>query len=52
MKDTYKEEVKIIEFPGMVARVHFPILTESERNARMKAIHKAAADLLIGVKET
>ena len=44
-QDTYKE-VKVIEFPGMVVRVFSPILTEEEHNRRMKAIHKASADLL------
>lgn len=43
--DSYKE-VKTYHFPGMVARVHIPDLTESERNARMKVIHKQAAALL------
>lgn len=51
MKDNYKEEVKVIEFSGMIARVHSPILTEGERNARMQAIHKATAELLRGVKQ-
>ena len=44
-QDTYKE-VKIIEFPGMIARVHIPDITAEERERRMKAIHKAAAALL------
>ena len=43
--DTYKE-AKIIEFPGMVARVFIPILEEDERKRRLAAIHKAAANLL------
>lgn len=43
--DTY-ELKKTIEFSNMVARVFSPILTEEERNRRMKAIHKAAANLL------
>ena len=43
--DTYKE-VRTIEFPGMVARVFIPELSEDERNRRMKLIHNAAASLL------
>ena len=44
--DTYKE-AKVIEFPGMVVKVFSPILTEEERNRRMKKIHDAAAKLLL-----
>lgn len=44
-QDTYKE-VKTIQFPGLVARVYIPELTPEERKARMKAIYKAAANLL------
>ena len=47
--DTYKE-AKVIEFPNMVARVFSPILTEEERNQRIKKIHKAAAGLLISAE--
>lgn len=46
--DTYKE-AKVIQFPGMVARVFIPILTEEERSRRMKKIHDAAAKLLQSV---
>lgn len=49
MKDTYKE-VKVIEFPGMIARVHIPDITPEERERRMKAVYNAAANLLKGVK--
>ena len=45
MKDTYKE-VKIMEFPGMIVRVHSPILDEKERKRRMAQIHKQAEKLL------
>lgn len=45
-QDTYKE-VRTIEFPGMIARVHIPDLTQEERSRRMRAIHKASADLLM-----
>lgn len=48
--DTYKE-VKVFEFPGMIARVHIPDITPEERKRRMQAIHNAAAQLLKGVKE-
>ncbi len=37
---------RTIQFPNMTVRVHRPILTEAERAARMKAIYRAAADLL------
>lgn len=49
MKDTYKE-VKVIEFPGMIARIHIPDITPEEREKRMKAVYNAAANLLKGVK--
>ena len=48
-QDTYRE-IKTLHFPGMVARVHFPDLTEEERSARMKNIHIQAANLLKKVK--
>lgn len=38
---------KTIEFENMVVRVFSPVLTEEERKKRMKAIHKAAANLLM-----
>lgn len=44
------QEAKIITFPGMVARVYSPVLTEEERARRMKAIHNQAAELLKGEK--
>lgn len=44
------KEVKTIEFPNMVVRVHVPELTEEERAKRMTAIHKKAAELLKKVK--
>ena len=47
--DTYKE-VRTIEFPGMIARVHIPDLTPDERNRRMRNIQNAAEKLLKGVK--
>jgi ribosome recycling factor len=45
--DTYKE-VRVITFPGMIARVHIPDLTTEERSRRMKDIYKAAEKLLKG----
>lgn len=45
MSDTYKE-VKVLDFPGMVARVHIPNLTQEERNKRLNKVHNAAAELL------
>ena len=47
--DTYKE-VRIIEFPGMIAKIHIPDLTPEERNRRMRNIQSAAENLLKGVK--
>lgn len=44
-QDNYKE-IKTFRFPGVVARVYIPDLTEEERNRRMNAIHKEAANLL------
>ena len=37
---------KTIESPGFTVRVFQPVLTEDERKRRMKAIHKAAANLI------
>jgi hypothetical protein len=48
-KDIYKEPI-ILDFPNARVRVFRPELTESERNRRMKIIHKAAADLLLLVE--
>lgn len=45
--DTYKE-VKQIVFPNMIANVFIPELTPEERERRMAAIKKAAANLLKG----
>lgn len=39
------------KFPNAVVRVHRPELTDQERNKRMKAIHKASADLLKEVEK-
>lgn len=44
-KDKYNDPI-IITFPNMVARVYTPILEPEERERRMKAIHKATADVL------
>ena len=49
-QDTYRE-TKVFTFPNMVARVHIPDITEAERERRMTAIHKAAANLLKGVAQ-
>lgn len=46
MSDTYKEEVKVLNFPGMTARVHFPDLTQEERKRRLQNIHDRAAVIL------
>lgn len=44
--DVYGEPI-IMKFPGLTATVYRPILTEEERNRRMKIIHDAAARLLM-----
>lgn len=44
-QDTYKETVTF-NFPNMIARVHIPDLTETERKRRLKVIHDAAANLM------
>lgn len=50
VRDKYKE-VRTLEFPGMTARVYIPDLTDAERAERMKAIYKAAADLVNHAKK-
>jgi hypothetical protein len=40
------KEVKTIEFPNMVVRVHVPELTPEERAKRMEAIRRTASALL------
>jgi hypothetical protein len=37
---------KTLKFPNTVVRICSPVLTEAERNARLKEICKAAAELL------
>ena len=49
-QDTY-QEAKVFTFPGMVARVYRPILTEEERAKRITAIYKQAANLLRSVNQ-
>lgn len=44
-KDNYNDPI-IITFPNMAARVYSPILEPEEREKRMKAIHRATADVL------
>ena len=45
-QDTYKE-AKTFTYPNVTVNVYIPDLTPEERSRRMKAIHKAAAELLI-----
>jgi len=45
------KEPKVFQFPGLVARVYRPVLTEAERTKRMQAIHKQAENLLKKVKD-
>lgn len=44
-QDTYSEP-KTIELEGCIAKVYSPILTDEERQRRMKAIAKSAERLL------
>ena len=44
-KDTYSEP-KIFTYPGIVAKVYSPILTEEERQRRMARIAESAKRLL------
>jgi hypothetical protein len=44
-KDIYEEPITYI-YPNAVVRVYRPILTPEERERRMKAIAKSAAELL------
>lgn len=44
-QDTYGEP-KIFTYPGIVAKVYSPILTEEERQKRMARIAKSAERLL------
>ena len=37
---------KTIESPGFIIRVHSPVISAEEHARRMKAIHKAAENLL------
>lgn len=41
-----EETVTVLNFPGMIAKIHRPVLTGTERAARIKAITTAAAKLL------
>lgn len=49
-KDTYGEP-KTFEFPGCIALVYSPILSEEERARRMAQIVKSAERLLGTVKQ-
>ncbi len=50
MKDTYKEPVTYT-YPNAIVRVYSPIITEEEREARMKRIYAAAAQLLMACEK-
>lgn len=45
-KDTYSEP-KTMTYPGIVAKVYSPVLTDVERQARMERIAKSAQRLLM-----
>jgi hypothetical protein len=46
----YYDEPQIFEFPNMTVRVYRPILTDEERERRMKRIRKAAVDLVLSLE--
>lgn len=48
MKEPAYKTVKEFHFPNVTARVTIPDLTAEERAKRMKAIYKAAVNLLKG----
>ena len=45
--DKYLPKVEVFEFPGWKITVRRPDITPEERARRMKAIHDAAASLLM-----
>ena len=49
MADIYNE-TKVLHYPNMVVRVHFPDITDEEQKKRMEAIRKAAVNLLLSVE--
>lgn len=44
-------EIKTIEHPNMIIRVHIPFLTDEERRRRMKQCRRTAESLLKSRKE-
>ena len=48
--DKYYEPI-IIKGKGYIARVYKPILTEEEREMRMKEIEEAAAELILSAEK-
>ena len=46
MKQDQYSEPKTFTYPGIVAKVYSPILTDAERQARMERIAKSAQRLL------
>lgn len=49
-QDTYQEP-QIMHFPGVIARVHRPVLDEAERERRMEKIKKAAERVLLATEK-
>lgn len=45
VQDQYMEP-QVMTFPGVIVKVHRPVLDEAEREKRMKRIHKAAERVL------
>ena len=48
-EDTYKE-VRTFTYPNAIVRVHIPDLEPGERERRLRAVKKAAEDLLKSVE--
>lgn len=44
-RDKYKE-VRVFKYPNATVRVHIPELTDEEREKRVNAIKRSAAELL------
>ena len=44
-QDVYSE-VRVIEYPNMIVRVHIPDISAEERERRMKQVRKAAEAVL------
>lgn len=46
MADKYKEQPTVLKLEHGTVKIWHPILTEEERNGRMKTLTKACSDLM------